>query len=516
MNKKRKQDDFETPETRRESTASNTSSKISPIRTGRLDEKHALQELNSRLELYIFRQREKEAAQSNLQKEFKLVKQEFEGRLKQQRDEYDGEQKIHHEKTKALVSEKAKLEEELKKSISIYDQLSMQFKTQQELVEKLRGDFDGLSKESQRLKLEASAAEQNINQLGNDVDFEKDNNDRLRRDLDREKRRAHEASGSSEKEKARADRLQAEFDRESQNYKHLLEQYRVEKEKNARRRQMIEDELRKKFGSLLHEKLQERQAEYEKNKDDLREEIKKTYESKIKDKMDQLEAMLRRADDLTSALRQQQEQYASIERKATKAIQLRESLERTITDFESKLREEITKYTEENREKQRIIDNFKIRNLQTDEDFNALMDVKIALALEIKAYRLLLETAEDSAGTTPKPDATASLVITSMELDGASFKIRNGSTENVSLKGWTLRSRETGQYYSFPDRVLPPGESIVVYIGPTEEKVTDDDLVWNAETNIWNPNGDSAQLVSPDQIIVHDAAITTSRLHTLQ
>jgi len=265
-------------------------------------------------------------------------------------------------------------------------------------------------------------------------------------------------------------------------------------------------------------KLQERQAEYERNKDDLREEIKKTYESKIKDKADQLEAMLHRADDLTTALRQQQEQYGSIERKATKAIQLRESLERTITEFESKLREEMTKYTEEVREKQRIIDNFKIRSRQTDEDFNALMDIKIALALEIKAYSLLLKTAEDSAGITPQiPDATASL-LTHIELEGASVKIRNGPTDNVPLKGWTLRSRETGESYSFPnDRFLPPGESIVVHIGPTEEKVSDGGVVWNAETNIWNPNGDSAQLVSPSQIIVHDAAITASNMHsTLQ
>jgi len=64
------------------------------------------------------------------------------------------------------------------------------------------------------------------------------------------------------------------------------------------------------------------------------------------------------------------------------------------------------KNSEEVRDKERIIENFDKRARQQDQDFDLLMDVKIALALEIKAYRLLLENEEDRIGVYKETNET--------------------------------------------------------------------------------------------------------------
>jgi len=133
------------------------------------------------------------------------------------------------------------------------------------------------------------------------------------------------------------------------------------------------------------------------------------------------------------------------------------------------------------------------------------MDVKIALALEIKNYRVLLEDEENRVGS-------VSLVIASVEPDGSYFKIRNGSTETVELKGWSLRSRETGHILQFPDRLsLRCGEYVAVFTGrDSTQRARKGDIAWDAE-GIWDPNGDSAQLVSPELQVVHDVAVSMRR-----
>jgi len=168
------------------------------------------------------------------------------------------------------------------------------------------------------------------------------------------------------------------------------------------------------------------------------------------------------------------------------------------------------------KKKELLKKNFRERSRQTDEDFNALMDVKIALALEIKAYRLILEDEENRIGSSqlstaegPQDDGKVSLVIAAMEPDGNFFQIRNGSLETISLKGWTLRSKETGKTVAFPDSInLKCGASVALYTGPeAASRASKGDIVWDTD-GIWDPNGDSAQLVSPQDQVVHDVAVS--------
>jgi len=123
-----------------------------------------------------------------------------------------------------------------------------------------------------------------------------------------------------------------------------------------------------------------------------------------------------------------------------------------------------------------------------DQEFDALMDVKIALALEIKKYRDLLEKEEQRLGTTPdkraskkkrkldegssasdekepapvQDDDNSSLVFSGMDLHGAYLTVKNSSTVQIPLAGWCIKTQAHGFEYYLPEDIsLKPGRILV-------------------------------------------------------
>jgi seryl-tRNA synthetase len=112
-----------------------------------------------------------------------------------------------------------------------------------------------------------------------------------------------------------------------------------------------------------------------------------------------------------------------------------------------------------------------------EEEFNTLMDVKITLAMEIKAYRALLEKEEvrlgylGSGNVGPRQvDKTEKLLVVAFDLDGTYLRMKNGATENISLNGWKLTSVKTLKEFSFPDTSIKPGESFTLFFGKDANK----------------------------------------------
>jgi hypothetical protein len=141
---------------------------------------------------------------------------------------------------------------------------------------------------------------------------------------------------------------------------------------------------------------------------------------------------------------------------------LKKRLEDMIAEMEALRRHHSTQISEKTKLLHRIRKMLK----QKDEDFDALMDVKIALAMEIKAYRSLLENEEARLGYVPptvkgQRDAHASLVISGMDIEGQHITIKNGSVEDTQLSGWTLKSFKTGEEFKFPDKIIPSGMSLI-------------------------------------------------------
>jgi hypothetical protein len=216
-------------------------------------------------------------------------------------------------------------------------------------------------------------------------------------------------------------------------------------------------------------------------------------------------------------------------------------------------------------ERNEVIRRIKAAFKKKDEEFDELMDIKIALAMELKAYRTMIETEEDRLGyksplkvrkmpntpsfVAPSPRSTttttttttieeskeeafssnyqasmsavdsreepsSSLLISGTDFEGQYIRIRNGGTEAVPLAGWSLRSHKKGTEFNFPESVrLRPGESFTVrtlHADNAEAKAkTESDsnsigtVAWS-KPHVWDETGDEAQLIDPSgEVIAH-------------
>ncbi|MGM0592524.1 MAG: lamin tail domain-containing protein [Halobacteriota archaeon] len=121
------------------------------------------------------------------------------------------------------------------------------------------------------------------------------------------------------------------------------------------------------------------------------------------------------------------------------------------------------------------------------------------------------ESAETSI--TPSPgvdDESSGIEITEIHADAAGddrenlndeyVTIANTGDGRVDLAGWTVRD-EAGKTYEFPDGVvLGPGESVTLRTGDGTDG--GGDVYWDAESPVWNNDGDTVTVVATDGDIV--------------
>ena len=167
-------------------------------------------------------------------------------------------------------------------------------------------------------------------------------------------------------------------------------------------------------------------------------------------------------------------------------IWLRITQKKRIAELEETVQMERARPVRELAEKNEIIRRLKAAFKRKDEEFDQLMDTKIALAMEIRAYRQMLDkeelrlgykspvagnkkrklvTEEEEEDSELETNATqdedgSTLMFTKYDLDGQCITIRNSSLNSISLEGWSVRSRATGNEFKLPaDLTLASGNS---------------------------------------------------------
>jgi competence protein ComEC len=76
----------------------------------------------------------------------------------------------------------------------------------------------------------------------------------------------------------------------------------------------------------------------------------------------------------------------------------------------------------------------------------------------------------------------------------------NTGEESLDLSGWTVED-EVGQTYTFPDgTTLDSGATVTLHTGSGTD--TDTDLYWGSGSPIWNNDGDTVIVRTPDGTIV--------------
>ena len=88
------------------------------------------------------------------------------------------------------------------------------------------------------------------------------------------------------------------------------------------------------------------------------------------------------------------------------------------------------------------------------------------------------------------------------EDEGEWVEIRNIDTEPISMAGWRIEDA-VGNGYDFPPSfVLWFGATVRVHICDGQNSETD--LYWGRCAAVWNNNGDTARLINPFGVVVHE------------
>jgi len=522
-----------------------SSPSLSPTRATRMEEKEELQELNKRLEFYILRNREKDASQGVLQRELDLLRERTD-------EELAHAEQVHQQQLEELRKSR---EAEKQKSDNLQAELnrvSKELETTKRILAQSREAEDRLRQDNEQLRKDLSAQQFEVAQL-TDANQQLEDERKILQASDADAKEALEnAAEESAAFKTRAEKAEASLQNLKEDSSVALskaqaeiKRLRAQVDDLSHRHTHVEEELRKELTAQLATIIEKRQQEWEEEKNDGLAQLKEIYDEKIAAYRDHLaraghELEILKAQKLAAVSEAEKVKTSFEEFQAVKT-----TMKKRIEELEEAVKSEKARPARQLAEKNEIIRHLKAAFKRKDEEFDALMDVKIALAMEIKAYRQMLEKEESRLGyksptsrkkrkLTEEPDeeaveavaasssfsssssgfaavqAEAPLRFSGMDVHGKYLTIRNNSTEDQQLTGWYIRAQSTGLELKLPEITLKTGSSITIWTSEEhrEKHNPPTDIFWDAEGNTFDDvNGDVAELVDPQDNVIAEAQI---------
>ncbi|KAG3120334.1 hypothetical protein PI124_g1529 [Phytophthora idaei] len=473
---------------------------LSPIKSKRMEEKATLQELNSRLEVYMLGASERESAKQAAERELETIKQ----RMQQDLD------RVRSRLTKELEETRKKLNDEMDQNAKLQ---TLEQEQHKELV-KLRAQQTELGEakvlvETLRVQLDrerdnATSAKETLSEQTTQLNVAR----RRVKELERELRDHKAALNDSTQELEELRKKSVDYDltrdaeltklRREWTAKHLAAQAQWKKETEDRL-QSMEMEVRSHFDSVS--------GSLQTQLDDVRAELEST-----KKELD------RTANDYEESLK------------------ARQSLTEKVAQLEREYREVRSKSTKDRKAYEETLERFRSSKVAKEREFNELMDVKIALDAEIMKYRRILDReesrvavatpntkgrkrkSENTNGTSTKrtkrtiietetlSSSASAVQIASLNLEKDRIVVKNSSSDPVPLGGWVVRG-QMDQTFRFPATyVMRPQSTLTVHSSKrnknakNERKKGEDSFLANKFS--LNPNGDFVVLWNSDDIPV--------------